>query len=127
MTFQEQVSKALELRVTVVGERVMAAAIDSQASVRAAHDWRRDGVRLVNSWQPYELPVETEEKLLRVMDYFGLNYGAADFIVTPEGRHVFLEVNPVGEFFWLELHPGLPISSAIADVLLGRSKRRGQA
>jgi D-alanine-D-alanine ligase-like ATP-grasp enzyme len=25
--------------------------------------------------------------------------GAADFIVTPEGRHVFLEVNPAGEFF----------------------------
>lgn len=127
MTFQEQVPKALELRVTIAGERVLAAAIDSQASARAAHDWRRDGVQLVNSWQPYTLPPETEAKLLRVMDYFGLNYGAADFIVTPEGRHVFLEVNPVGEFFWLELCPGLPISSAIADVLLGRAKRRGTA
>jgi hypothetical protein len=35
-----------------------------------------------------------------------------------------LEINPVGEFFWLEWHPGLPISSAIADVLLGRAYRR---
>jgi D-alanine-D-alanine ligase-like ATP-grasp enzyme len=65
-----------------------------------------------------------EEKLLRLMDYFNLNYGAADFIVTPEGRHVFLEVNPAGEFFWLEHRPGLPISAAIADVLLGLAKRR---
>lgn len=125
MTFQEQVSKVVELRVTVVGERVLAAAIDSQASARATHDWRRDGVQLVNAWQPYELPRETEEKLLRLMDHFELNYGAADFIVTPEGRHVFLEVNPSGEFFWLEKCPGLPISNAIADVLLGRAKRRG--
>lgn len=126
MTFQEQVLKAVELRVTIVGERVLAAAIDSQASARAAHDWRRDGVRLLNEWQPYELPPEVEEKLLCLMDYFELNYGAADFIVTPEGRHVLLEVNPSGEFFWLELSPGLPISDAIADVLLGRAKRRGK-
>jgi MvdD family ATP-grasp ribosomal peptide maturase len=126
MTFQEQVSKASELRVTIAGERVLAAAIDSQASTRAAHDWRRDGVKLLDAWQPYTLPSDVEEKLLRLMDYFGLNYGAADFIVTPEGRHVFLEVNPVGEFFWLEQCPGLPIASAIADVLLGLSKRRGQ-
>ncbi|HEV2882321.1 MAG TPA: MvdD family ATP-grasp ribosomal peptide maturase [Pyrinomonadaceae bacterium] len=124
MTFQEQVSKHLELRVTVVGRRVLAAAIDSQASARAAHDWRRDGVRLIDAWQPYTLPREVEEKLLSLMDYFKLNYGAADFIVTPEGRHVFLEVNPSGEFFWLERHPGLPISQAIAEVLLGHAQRR---
>jgi MvdD family ATP-grasp ribosomal peptide maturase len=127
MTFQERVAKRLELRVTIVGERVLAAAIDSQAaSPRAAHDWRRDGARLVDAWQPYTLPPEVEEKLLRLMDYFGLNYGAADLVVTPEGRHVFLEVNPAGEFFWLERQPGLPISEAIADVLLGHSKRRGK-
>jgi glutathione synthase/RimK-type ligase-like ATP-grasp enzyme len=124
MTFQEQVPKALELRVTIAGERVLAASIDSQASARATHDWRRDGIKLINAWQPYTLPSETEEKLLRLMDYFELNYGAADFIVTPEGRHVFLEVNPSGEFFWLELSPGLPISNAIADVLLGHANRR---
>lgn len=124
MTFQERVSKRLELRVTIIGQRVLTAAINSQVSERAEHDWRRDGVRLIDAWQPYTLPPEVEEKLLRLMDYFKLNYGAADFIVTPEGRHVFLEVNPSGEFFWLEQRPGLPISEAIADVLLGLSRRR---
>ena len=123
-TFQEAVPKALELRATVVGDRVMTASIDSQSSERAADDWRRDGRRMIQDWQPYELPREVEEKLLRLMDYFALNYGAVDFIVTPDGRHVFLEVNPVGEFFWLERYPGLPVSDAIADVLLGHSRRR---
>jgi glutathione synthase/RimK-type ligase-like ATP-grasp enzyme len=127
MTFQEMIPKALELRTTVVGRRVMSASIDSQASARAAHDWRRDGLRLVQDWQPYELPRETEEKILRLMDYFGLNYGAIDIIVTPEGRHVFLEINPAGEFFWLERYAGLPISDAIADVLLERSLPRRAA
>lgn len=126
MTFQERVEKALELRVTVVGRKVFAASIDSQASARAAHDWRRDGLGLVGAWESYELPREAEAALLRLMDAFGLNYGAADFILTPDGRHVFLEVNPSGEFFWLEHSPGLPISAALADLLLGRETRRSR-
>ena len=73
---------------------------------------------LLNAWKPYQLPKDVERKLLKLMAYFGLNYGAIDIIVTPDGRHVFLEVNPVGEFFWLEHCPGLPISQAIAEILL---------
>jgi hypothetical protein len=55
------------------------------------------------------------------MDFFSLNYGAIDIILTPDGKHVFLELNPCGEFFWLEHSAGLPISNAIADLLLGHS------
>jgi MvdD family ATP-grasp ribosomal peptide maturase len=124
MTFQEMVPKAMELRVTVVGNDLFSASINSQSSERATHDWRRDGVGLLEEWRPYDLPEDIKERLLRLMDYFGLNYGAIDIIVTPDGRHVFLEVNPVGEFFWLERFPGLPISKAIADVLLGLAPRR---
>jgi MvdD family ATP-grasp ribosomal peptide maturase len=124
VTFQEMIPKALELRTTVVGRRIMSASIDSQASERAAHDWRRDGVRMAQDWKPYQLPREIEEKILRLMDYFVLNYGAIDIIVTPDGRHVFLEINPVGEFFWLEHYSGLPIADAIAAVLLERSHPR---
>jgi len=118
-TFQESLAKSLEIRATVVGQRVMCAAVDSQVSARATHDWRRDGLRMIQNWQPYQLPLGVEEKILRLMDYFTLNYGAIDIILTPDGKHVFLELNPCGEFFWLERSPGLPISDAIADVLLG--------
>lgn len=120
-TFQELLAKSLEIRVTVVGRRVMSAAVDSQVSARAAHDWRRDGARMIHDWQPYQLPLEIEERILRLMNYFHLNYGAIDIILTPDDRHVFLELNPCGEFFWLERTPGLPISEAIADLLLQHS------
>ena len=122
MTFQERVEKAAELRVTVVGRRVFTASVNSGASARAADDWRRDGLGLVEAWEEDELPREVEGALLRLMDACGLNYGAADFIRTPDGRHVFLEVNPSGEFFWLERRPGLPISAAIADLLHGKGR-----
>jgi hypothetical protein len=124
MTFQERVVKALELRVTVVGERVMAAAIDSQARPGAREDWRREGVALIDAWRPYTLPEPVRERVLGLMEALELNYGALDFIVTPEGRHVFLEVNPAGEFMWLLRSPGLPIAEALADVLVGRASRR---
>jgi hypothetical protein len=53
----------------------------------------------------------------------GLVFGAVDLICTPSGDHVFLELNPCGEFFWLERTPGLPISDAIANLLLEHSAR----
>ena len=56
--------------------------------------------------------------MLRLLDASGLQYGAADFIVTPDGDHLFLECNPAGEFNWLEHEaPYFPIAAAIADVL----------
>jgi MvdD family ATP-grasp ribosomal peptide maturase len=124
MTFQEQLLKALELRVTVVGNRLFTAAIDSQSSDHAQYDWRRNGLNFIDAWKFYDLPQDVEERLLRLMDWFGLNYGAIDLILTPDGRYVFLEINPVGEFFWLERCPGLPISKAIADILLSYSPHR---
>ena len=119
MTFQEQIPKALELRTTIVGDQVFTAAIDSQSNQKARDDWRRQGLVMVKDWKPYELPADVTEKLLKLMRYFGLNYGALDLILTPDGHHVFLEINPVGEFFWLECYPPhFPIFQAIADLLL---------
>ncbi|MEL6458532.1 MAG: MvdD family ATP-grasp ribosomal peptide maturase [Cyanobacteria bacterium J06621_15] len=121
MTFQEKVSKALELRTIIVGQNVFTAAVDSQALQKSRYDWRKEGLALINAWQHHDLPKSIEKKLLKLMAYFSLNYGAIDIILTPDGEYVFLEVNPVGEFFWLEHCPGLPISQAIAELLISGS------
>lgn len=127
MTFQENVPKKLELRITIVGTQAFTAAIDSQSHAGAREDWRREGNQLVGAWTHWRLPEDVAIRLLRLMDRFGLNYGAIDMIVTPDDRLVFLELNPVGEYFWLEHAPGLPISAAIADVLMDRAPRRRPA
>jgi MvdD family ATP-grasp ribosomal peptide maturase len=119
MTFQENVPKALELRTTIVGHQVFTAAVDSQSMEGSTYDWRKEGRALKDAWKPYNLPEDVEKKLLQLMAHFGLNYGAIDIIVTPDNRHVFLEINPVGEFFWLEVFaPHFPISKAIAEILV---------
>ena len=42
-------------------------------------------------------------------------------IVTPEGELVFLEINPSGQFGFVEQRTGLPILSCLADVLIAGS------
>lgn len=117
MQFQELLPKKLELRATVVGKKVFTAAIDSQVKEDTKIDWRKDGVGLIENWVPYTLPKPIEKGLLKLTKWFGLNYAAADFVVTPQGKHVFLEINAGGEFFWLQRTPGLPIAQALAEVL----------
>ncbi|PCH69506.1 MAG: MvdD family ATP-grasp ribosomal peptide maturase [Bacteroidetes bacterium] len=125
MQFQEKIEKKLELRVTVIGDKIFSAAIDSQKSELSKDDWRKQGLELINDWEEYALPDDIQEKLLKFMDYFKVNYGAADFILTPDDELYFLESNPAGEFFWLErTNPHFPLSDAIANVLLGKAKRR---
>lgn len=124
MTFQRNIEKKLELRITIVGNKVFTASIDPNSSERAKNDWRKDGVGLIRDWKKYDLPEDIEQKLLKLMDYFQLTYGAIDMIVTNDNRYVFLEVNPAGEFFWLDINPGFPISETIADTLLNKENRR---
>lgn len=112
--FQRYVPKAYEVRATVVGDRIFAVRIDSQSHPESQIDWRR---RPFDVDTPIELPADVAAGTHALMRAFGLNYGAFDFIVTPDGRHVFLEVNPAGQYLWIETETKLPITAALADML----------
>lgn len=118
MVFQELVPKRVELRVAVVGGRLFAGAIDASASAEGRVDWRlaRPGEA---SWEPWAVPDPVADKLRALMAALGLQYGAVDLIVRPDGEYVFLEVNPSGEWGMLERDLDLPIGAALADALLG--------
>jgi glutathione synthase/RimK-type ligase-like ATP-grasp enzyme len=124
MQFQEKIEKARELRITIVGDSVFAFSVDSQKMENAKTDWRREGLELLDQWQPYVLPPDVQEKLLRLMDVYGINYGAIDIIVTPEEDYYFLEINAAGEYFWLDRLVDHEISEQIANVLLNQVFRR---
>lgn len=124
MIFQEFLPKKLDIRCTVVGDRLFTAAIDSQKSSFTEVDWRRDGAGTLDDWFAFELPQETQTALLNVVSEFGLNYAAADFVLTQDDRLVFLEINAGGEWLWLTTHVGLPIDKAIAEILAGETARR---
>lgn len=124
MQFQEKLEKDKELRITIVGDVIFSFAVDSQKLENAKVDWRREGLELLDQWEPYELPEPIKEKLLKMMDIYQINYGAVDIIVTPEGEYYFLEINSAGEFLWLDQLIDGAISSQIAKVLSNEAPRR---
>jgi len=124
MMFQQKLEKQLELRVTIVGDKLFTFSIDSQQEIDAQIDWRKDGLKLINSWKPYALSFDIENRLLALMDHYKLNYGAIDLILTPDNQYYFLEINPAGEYFWLDKLCDYAISAQIAAVLLGHAYRR---
>jgi len=124
MQFQEKLEKKKELRVTIVGDAVFCFSIDSQQLENARVDWRREGLELLEKWEPYHLPQDIQQKLLRLMDVYGANYGAIDIIVTPQDEYYFLEINAAGEYFWLDRLIDNRIAEQIALVLTGRAFRR---
>lgn len=113
--FQEYVPKQREIRVVVIGTRVFAAAVNSQAVPEARHDVRAATRKAV--YEPYDLPPGIGAALLEVVRGFGLRFCSADLVLTPDGEYVFLDLNPNGQWLWLEIEAGLPLSAAMADLL----------
>jgi hypothetical protein len=122
MIFQARVPKQIELRITVVGRQVFAAEIHSQSSNHTRLDWRRYD-EYSTTYAPHVLRAETEERCVELVGRLGLCYAAIDMIVTPDGRYVFIELNPNGQYLWIERETSLPISDAICDLLTGAPPR----
>ena len=116
VTFQEMVKKVSDIRVTVVGEDVFAAEIMSQDRESSRVDWRAtDDPHLEH--RRHELPHEVADLCRQLLATLGLGFGAIDFALTGDGSYVFFEINPNGEWLWIEDQLGLPISDAIARIL----------
>ncbi|MBW6525237.1 hypothetical protein KZ813_00100 [Sphingomonas sp. RHCKR7] len=114
--FQRYVPKSHELRVTLVEDRIFAAEIDSQVEERSRVDWRR-GDALELPHQECKLPEVVADRCRRLSRSYGLRYSAIDLIVDEGGNYVFLEINPNGQYGWLEAKTPLRISRAIAECL----------
>jgi glutathione synthase/RimK-type ligase-like ATP-grasp enzyme len=123
MIFQELIPKQVELRIAYVDGQCFTGAINASGSQTGKTDWRyAHDVKLV--WEHYALPEDVRTGLHRMMQAFGLPFGAIDMIVTPDGRHVFLEVNPQGEWGMLQRDLDLPIGQAIAEKLIEKIKQQ---
>lgn len=113
--FQEVVQKACEYRITVIDDAVFTARIDSQKKPETQLDWRRDQMAL--QYEAARCDPALEERVLALCRRLNLRFGAIDLIERPDGEIVFLEVNPAGNWLWIEERLSLPITTAVAAAL----------
>jgi hypothetical protein len=104
------VTGSREVRVTIVGEKCFAAEFVPNGHV--------DG-RLDNNaeYQIHELPGIVQRRLVRLMREFGLAYSTVDLRIDERGEYVFLDLNPQGQYLFVEIRTGQPITAAVADLL----------
>jgi glutathione synthase/RimK-type ligase-like ATP-grasp enzyme len=114
--YQPLIPKRFDLRVTVVGEKLFVAEIHSQGNDAAKVDWRKTDDPLLPHRRG-SVPPETAAAIRELMRRLNLTFGALDFVVSPGGELVFLEVNPNGQWLWLDDQLDLGISEGVAGWL----------
>ncbi|WP_118975386.1 grasp-with-spasm system ATP-grasp peptide maturase [Taibaiella koreensis] len=115
--FQRYTEKKYELRIFYLHGRFWSMAIFSQNDPQTTTDFRKYNKERPNRNIPYTLPTAIEAKLTCLMESLSLNTGSIDMIVTPSLEHVFLEVNPVGQFGMVSLPCNYNLEKEIADFL----------
>ncbi|MDF3287864.1 MvdC/MvdD family ATP grasp protein [Streptomyces silvisoli] len=115
---QTLVDKRSDIRLTVVGSEMFCARADQLAPGQPELDWRYADPESVR-WYPVPVPPDIRARTEGFMRLTGLVYGAFDFAVAADGTWHFLECNASGQFGFIELAAGLPISRAMADWLTG--------
>ena len=119
---QKRLAKKSELRVTVIGEEVFAAEL--------GHNFLREdqGIDIHHYLYCSNFPIEKVERLpdrilngcISLVKSLGLKYGAIDFAIEKNSnRPIFLEINPTGEWYWIEAKTGLRMTEAVADLIEG--------
>ncbi|WP_335714577.1 MvdC/MvdD family ATP grasp protein [Neobacillus drentensis] len=124
IVLQQYIPKKYEVRYTVVGDKHFVCKIESQKSKIANIDWRRYDIANTPHFA-IEPPTEVKENVRKFMSDMDLEYGALDFIVTEKDEWIFLEVNSMGQWLWIEDLTGLPISELICSWLTSKYRERG--
>ena len=119
MNYQNEIDKVYDLRVVIVGDKIFAAAIYSQELEEAAVDWRVSDLKeLQLRHERVSLGKSLEKKCKDLVDFFSLRYSSMDFVLSRDGKYYFLELNPNGQWAWIEQLVGYPIRDAIIDTLV---------
>jgi glutathione synthase/RimK-type ligase-like ATP-grasp enzyme len=123
--FQALIKPANELRITVVGSQVFAATVgglEAYGGSSEFRDWRYGHVDGGFTAKAYDLPQKLNKQCVALVRKLGLEFGAIDIILDEQGKYWFLEINPNGQWGFIEEKTGQPIGKAIAENLKAGKK-----
>ncbi len=111
---QEKIENKSDIRVVIINKNIFTVRIDKND--KSEVDWRKP--EILKTYSKINLPKKLSNLLIRLNESFDLIYSAIDLIETPNGEFIFLEINPVGEWVWLESELDLNISQILINEML---------
>jgi hypothetical protein len=115
--YQELVEGTRHIRANCFGEEAHAVLIEA-----AVLDWRADlGIPM----SPMTLSDDVRRRLLEVLRILDLRMGIFDLKIDPAGEVVWLEVNPQGQFVFLQPLAGIDLVAPFSDFLRAEAVRGG--
>jgi len=113
--FQEPITPKVDYRVTVIGETAISVRIESENNIPLSLDWRTQKEKL--RFIPCSIPNDVEHMCLNYVKQNGLLFGAID-LVKHNDEFVFLEINPNGEWGWLQKPYGISIAETLCNLMI---------
>lgn len=110
--FQQFIQKQFDVRITVMDSDIHAVALrasDDHGKQRC--DIRRNNMLDV-AYEVISLPEVIKDKIEGLMAHYSLRFAAIDMAVSKDGEWYFFEVNPNGQWAWLDMSAGTHISAS---------------
>lgn len=114
---QEAAAGGRDATVFYVNGRCFGFAMEATRAQLGVEDWRIRNDAHKDVWRAWNLPPDLARRIRGYMERLGLRYGRLDFIVGDDVAS-FLEVNPNGQFGWLDDPDGWPLHRAVLDAVL---------
>jgi glutathione synthase/RimK-type ligase-like ATP-grasp enzyme len=111
---QQGLVPKIDIRVTVIEEEVIAIKIFKSDIEEINIDWRRIKDEL--NYEIINLPNEIKQLCIDFLKEFNLKFGGID-LVFHNGNYYFIEINPTGEWSWLQQNTGYKIDTVIVNSL----------
>jgi|MTBAKSStandDraft_2_1061841.scaffolds.fasta_scaffold51981_2 glutathione synthase/RimK-type ligase-like ATP-grasp enzyme len=115
--FQEKINKIIDIRVTVLDESICAIGLKGLGQDgRQRIDIRRNNMIGVE-YIPLEVPDQIRKAIVGLMKQYELRFAAIDFAIDDREKWVFFEINPNGQWAWLDLEGVSSIAGMFGNTL----------
>jgi Prokaryotic glutathione synthetase, ATP-grasp domain len=121
--FQECIPKSYDVRITVVDDHIHAMALFASDNGQQRCDIRRNNMSDVR-YEPLELPRSVKQRVKQLLKRYGLRFAAIDMAVSTTGRWYFFEINPNGQWAWLDMCAGSSISTSFVQSFSESSRKK---
>jgi len=116
--FQKKIENDSEIRITVVNDKTFSCRISTGQEKHNFSDLHKIKEKEL-IFSEINIGKKMEKLCINLNRKLGLLVSSIDLVQSKNGELFFLEINPIGDWNWIEKHTNLPITKSIFDLMNG--------